>query len=166
MKKILIGILVLVILAVVGYLAYMNQSIRAALSMNTPAVAPTTTATSTSARAPLPGFARGSIEELNDNGFILTLMSGATRTVMISATTTVYNYAAASSTPTIINSNALSVGESVLVLGDAATVNSDLTANVIVTGVLPGKGHVKSTLVQSGIQLPDSIASATPPLDR
>ncbi len=62
--------------------------------------------------------------------------------------------------------DALSVGESVLVLGDAPTVTSNLTANVIVTGVLPVKGAVRTTLIDSGITLPASIASATPPLDR
>lgn len=85
------------------------------------------------------GFATGSIEELNGTGFTITLSNGDTKNIDLSATTTLQNYASASSTPTTITADQLSVGEQVSVIG---MPNSDgsINARMVRTGDVPTRG--------------------------
>ena len=82
------------------------------------------------------GLVMGSIEVLNGNDFTVTLSDGTTKDVDITATTTLENYATASSTPTTITPAQLSVGEQVFVIGSP---NSDgsINASRVMTGTLP-----------------------------
>lgn len=82
------------------------------------------------------GFAVGSIEVLNGTDFTMTLSNGDTKDIDVTATTTIQNYTATSSTPTTITEDQLSVGEQVQVVG---TPNSDgsINARFVRTGNVP-----------------------------
>ncbi len=82
------------------------------------------------------GFVTGSIEVLNDDGFTLTLQDGTTKDIQLSATTTIQYYENASSTPTSITSDQLSVGEQVSVIG-SPNDDGSITARIVRTGALP-----------------------------
>jgi hypothetical protein len=82
------------------------------------------------------GFVTGSIEVLNDNGFTVTLADGTTKDVDLTATTTIQNFTSASSTPTTITSDQLSVGEQVQVIGSVGEDGS-INARFVRTGALP-----------------------------
>jgi hypothetical protein len=106
------------------------------------------------------GFAMGSIEALNDNGFTLTLSDGTTKNVVLLATTTIQNFATASSTPTVITADQLSVGEQVLAMGP---VNADgsINARVVRTGTFPTMRGGRSSGGQGG-QTPGGATPPTP----
>ena len=81
------------------------------------------------------GFVAGSIEVLTDDGFTVTRADGTTQDINLYATTTLENFATASSAPTEISSDQLSVGEQVFVSG---TPNADgsIDARKVSTGAL------------------------------
>jgi hypothetical protein len=150
MKKsqtIVIGIIVLVIvLALGGWYAYSNPRIADALGlrhgygmggMMQDNYGPNNSSTTPGRFAGMRGgFATGSIEVLNDNGFTLTLSDGTTEVVDITATTTLQNYATASSTPTTITKDQLSVGEQVSVIG-IPQADGSIAAREVRTGAAP-----------------------------
>ena len=149
MKKssLIIGIVILVVvLAGAAWYAYSNPQIAAALGLrHAPAVVQGNNGTGTTTPGGhfggmRGGFATGSIEVLNDNGFTITLSGGTTKVVVLSATTTLQNYASASSTPTAITADQLSVGEQVFVIG-SSNADGSITASRVTTGVLPTAGR-------------------------
>ena len=152
MKKqtsVVIAVVVLVVLIAIAAVVFFDRSVDAMLGLNfgasiattTPATVATTTPEHGGMRG---GFVMGSIAVLNDNGFTLSLVDGSTKTVTLTATTTIQSYATASSTPTTITTDQLSVGEQVFVIGMPAPDGS-ITARVVRTGTFPtimshGKG--------------------------
>jgi hypothetical protein len=92
----------------------------------------------------------GSIEILNDNGFILTLQNGNTENVILSATTTIDTYASSTAKPTAITSDQLSVGEQVQVVGLLNSDNSIL-ADTVRAGALPMLSSTHTTHGTTGV---------------
>ena len=84
------------------------------------------------------GFAIGSIETLNGNDFTITLSDSTTKDIDLSATTTLENYTSASTTPTMITVNQLSVGEQVFVTG-SPNADGSISATRVMTGTLPAR---------------------------
>ena len=141
-SKIVIAVVILLVVAIAGVL-YFDHSVDAMLGLNFGTPVATTTPTTMGSTTPngrfggmRGGFAMGSIAVLNDNGFSLSLADGSTKDVTITATTTIENYASASSTPTTITFDQLSVGEQVLVIG-AANIDGSITARTVRTGTFP-----------------------------
>jgi hypothetical protein len=140
--KVLIGVVVLVVVALIAWLLLANKVVDQMLGLGQAPVAttsPSTMGTSTPGGhfgGMRGGFAMGSIAVLNDNGFTLSLQDGTTKTVTLSATTTIQNYTSASSTPTTITTDQLSVGEQVLVIG-SANADGSITARTVRTGTFP-----------------------------
>ncbi|MDR3547779.1 MAG: hypothetical protein P4M11_05865 [Candidatus Pacebacteria bacterium] len=84
------------------------------------------------------GSITGSIEVLDDNGFTITLSDGTTKDIDMTATTTLENYASASSTPTSITLDNLSVGEQVYVIG-LTDSDGSISATRVLTGTPPAR---------------------------
>jgi hypothetical protein len=139
-------IVVIIILVVGAWVVYANPSIQSELGLG-PHVATTTPngmASSTARRYGGTGmhggtFATGTIETLNGNGFTLQMQDGTTKNVTLAATTTIQNFASASSTPTTVTFDQLSVGENVLVVG-MPNADGSVTARTIRTGTFPAPG--------------------------
>ena len=141
--KVIIGIVVVVIIALIAWLLLANKTVDQMLGLAPAPVATTSPSTIMGTTTPggrmggmRGGFAMGSIAVLNDNGFTLSLQDGSTKTVTLTATTTIQNYASASSTPTTITTDQLSVGEQVLVIG-SANADGSITARTVRTGTFP-----------------------------
>jgi hypothetical protein len=139
-----IVLVVIIVLVIAAWVIYANPMIQGELGLG-PHVA-TTSPNGMASSSPRGyggmrngSFTTGSIETLNGNGFTLTLQDGTTKNVTLSATTTIQDYANASSTPTTVTFDQLSVGQTVLVMG---TPNADgsITARVIRTGSFPEPG--------------------------
>ncbi|MBA3788924.1 hypothetical protein H0X32_00830 [Patescibacteria group bacterium] len=137
--QIVISILVLLLLIVAAILyVFSNPQVATGLgfgqALTSPA--PTNYLSEENTIGNSSGYVRGSIEIFNDNGFILTFSDDTTKVVTVSATTTIQHFATASSTPTTISSDQLSVGEQVFVVG---TMNEDgsIFAHSVRTGTLP-----------------------------
>jgi hypothetical protein len=147
----IIGIIVVVIILIAGgaLLVKSNPSVSAMLGFHAPVASSTApigmrygnASTTSQGRygGMRGGFATGSIETLNNNGFTLSLSDGSTKDVTLTATSTIQNYASASSTPTKITSDQLSVGEQVSVIGTPNTDGS-IDARMARTGTLPAAG--------------------------
>jgi hypothetical protein len=145
-SQIVIGIVILVIvIGLAGWYAYSNPQIATALGLR-PAPAMQTNTLGVASSTPRRfggmrgGFTTGSIEVLNGNAFTITLANGTTKVVNLTATTTIENYASASSTPTMITLDQLSVGEQVSVIGSPDSDDS-ITARTVRTGVVPTMGQ-------------------------
>ncbi len=155
-------IVILLVLAGGAWYAYTNPYISGELGLRhaAPTAASGTNMSSTTLahngyRAGMQGgFVSGSIEILNGTGFTITLSNGDTKNINILATTTIQNYATASSTPTMLTPDQLSVGEQVTVIG---TPNADgsIDARFVRTGATPsfipgnrpygaGPGHIRT----------------------
>jgi hypothetical protein len=140
-------VVVVIVLAGAGWYVYSNPALAVKLGLrHAPAQTPSSPNSQFGDRG---GFATGTIEVLNDNGFTLTLSNGDTKTIDISATTTLQNYATASSTPTTITSDQLMVGEQVFVIGEPQADGS-IDAHEVNTGAMPqrssggtGPGHFR-----------------------
>jgi hypothetical protein len=138
-SKIIIGIIIALVIIGGGiWFAVTNPAVAAELGLHHGG--PTTgmaSTTPTGRRGGMRGgFTTGSIEVLNDNGFTLSLTDGTTKNIVLTATSTLQNYASASSTPTTITSDQLSVGEMVQVIG-ATNADGSITARRVMTGTFP-----------------------------
>jgi hypothetical protein len=140
--QVIIGIIVVIIVLGAGaWYVYSNPALAAKFGLRPAPTEQSTTGTSTPRRFGNPGgFAMGTIEVLNDSGFTVTLSNGTTKVIDVTATTTIQNYATASSTPTMISINQLSVGEQVFVIGEPQSDGS-IAARMISTGTLPTRGQ-------------------------
>jgi hypothetical protein len=145
MKPTLIIAIIVVVIVFGGALyAYMNPQIATELGLRHAPMQSGTASTTPnqdgthSFNGARGGFVMGSIEVLNDNGFTVTLSDGTTKDINLTATTTLLNYATASSTPATITPDQLSVGEQVFVIGTPAADGS-ITATRVMTGTLPAR---------------------------
>jgi hypothetical protein len=144
--RVIIGVVIVVILILAGgaWYAYSNPAIAAELGFRHPApvagYGSNTGSTTPNGRRggafAQGGFESGTIEVLNGTGFTITLSNGDTKNINLSATTTVQNYATASSTPTTITADQLSVGEQVSVIGTPESDGS-IDARFVRTGAVP-----------------------------
>jgi hypothetical protein len=145
-KSLLIGVGVLILVVICGaWYTYTNPAISAGISAelglhHAVSGGPGSNIASTTAysHGMRGGFVTGSIEVLNGTGFTITLANGDTQNVTLAATTTIQNYATASTTPTTITADQLSVGEQVQIIGMS---NSDgsITARIVRTGAVPAR---------------------------
>ena len=142
MKPPVITAIVVVIIVLVGGAAYMytNPALAAKLGLRHETAQNGMASTTPNRRfgANPGGFATGSIETLNGNDFVITLSDGTTKDIDLSATTTLEKYTNASSTPTMITVNQLSVGEQVFVIG-SPNVDGSIIATRVMTGTLPAR---------------------------
>jgi len=143
---VVIGICILLVVIICGgWYAYTNPTLAAELGIHHAPVSGSSMSGSMGTTTPYGrggmqgGFATGSIEELNGTGFTITLSNGDTKNIDLTATTTIQDYVSASSTPTTITADQLSVGEQVSVIG---TPNSDgsINARDVRTGAVPARG--------------------------
>jgi hypothetical protein len=134
----IIGIVAVIAILSIAVIALLHSRFASGLDLSKTDTNSTPISSSSSQRSPgtRAGFVTGSIETLNDNGFTLTLPDGTTKDIQLSATTTIQDYTGASSTPTTITSDQLSVGEQVSVVG---TSNDDgsVSARMVRTGTVP-----------------------------
>ncbi len=151
MKKstsISIGVgLLIIIVALGGWYAFSNPQVAAALGWHRNLQGPgmsngNASTTPYGHHMMYGGFVTGSIEVLSDNGFTLTLQNGTTENVTTTATTTIENFVTASSTPTMITFNQLSVGEQVEVIG-VPQADASIAAFRILTGTPPAPGQFR-----------------------
>jgi hypothetical protein len=137
--QVIIGIIVAIL--IVGgliWFAVTNPAIAAELGINHGTSSQSMASTTPNGRrgGMRGSFTTGSIEVLSDNGFTLSLQDGTTKVITLTSTSTLQNYASASSTPTTITSDQLSVGEQVLVTG-SANADGSITARRVLTGTFP-----------------------------
>ena len=136
-SSVIIGIVTTVIILGIAAFALLHPNFASGLGLSNAVTNPTPVSNSSPQRfvEMSGGFVTGSIEVLNDDGFTLTLQDGTTKDVVLTATSTIQNYTVASSTPTTITSDQLSVGEQVSVLGSP---NSDgsIAASIVRTGAI------------------------------
>ena len=116
MKRPYAIVLILVVIAVLAAgVWYVSQKMHGAFVHVNQGIASSTDRYGMGVRG---GFVTGSIEVLNDDGFVLTLPDSSTKDVILSATTTIEDYTSASTTPSAMTSDQLSVGEEVSVIGE------------------------------------------------
>lgn len=145
---VIVGIVVALIIIGIAVFALLNPSIVSGLGLK-PSEKTISVAAMSASTTPgrfggmRVGFVTGSIEVLNGDGFTLALQDGTTKDVNLSATTTIQNYATASSTPTAITADQLSVGEQVSVIG-TPDEDGSISARMVRTGAVPVRGNMPS----------------------